>query len=158
MADGMESDYDAIIQKKQLPALGMMRQAESEAAKLLAVDPDAKDAYVALGMSNYMIGSMPAYKRAFLWFGGVHGDKEHGIQQMQVAADHGHYLRPFAKIMLALAYEREHQKDLARLLLASSLWNFPRIPVSRTSLLCSTSNRSAASADRAFVYHFTRTR
>ena len=36
LTDGMESDYDAIIQKKQFPALGMMRQAESEAAALLA--------------------------------------------------------------------------------------------------------------------------
>ena len=35
----MESDYDPIIQKKQFPALGMMRQAENEATTLLAVDP-----------------------------------------------------------------------------------------------------------------------
>ena len=31
---------------------------------------------------------------------------------MQIAADHGHYLQPFAKVLLALAYEREHQMDL----------------------------------------------
>ena len=39
IADGMESDYDAIIIKKQLPGLSMMRQAEADAKTLLAIDP-----------------------------------------------------------------------------------------------------------------------
>jgi len=34
LADGMESDYDTIIGKKQLAGLGLMRQAEAEAAQL----------------------------------------------------------------------------------------------------------------------------
>ena len=97
MADGMESDYDAMIVKKQMAGLGLMRQAEAEANKLLAIDPDAKDGYLALGASNYVIGNLSGFKRAFLWFGGIHGDKDRGIQQMQLAADHGHYLKPFAK-------------------------------------------------------------
>ena len=80
ITDGMESDYDGIIEKKQLAGLDLMRQAEREANTLLAIDPDAQDAYVALGASNYIIGCMPGFKRAFLWFGGVHGDrtKRHG--------------------------------------------------------------------------------
>lgn len=129
MADGMESDYDALIVKKQMAGLGLMRQAEAEATKLLEVDPDAKDAYLALGASNYVIGNLPGFKRAFLWFGGIHGDKDRGIEQMQLAAEHGHYLRPFAKILLALAYEREHQADRARELLASLVNEFPRNPL-----------------------------
>jgi hypothetical protein len=129
MADGMESDYDAMIVKKQMAGLGLMRQAEAEANKLLAIDRGANDAYLALGASNYVIGNLSGVKRAFLWFGGIHGDKDRGIQQLQLAADHGHYLKPFAKIMLALAYEREHQMDLARPLLASLVDEFPSNPL-----------------------------
>ena len=129
MVDGMESDYDAMIIKKQMAGLGLMRQAEAEAHKLLTIDPDANDAYLALGASNYVIGNLSGVKRAFLWFGGIHGDKDRGIQQMQLAADHGHYLKPFAKILLALAYEREHQKELARPLLASLVDEFPSNPL-----------------------------
>lgn len=125
IADGMESDYDAIIIKKQLPGLSMMRQAEADAKTLLAIDPNAQDANVALGMSNYVIGSLPSYKRAFLWFGGLHGDKQRGMDQMGSAAEHGHYLQPFAKVMLALAYEREHQPQKARDLLAELAVEFP---------------------------------
>jgi len=128
MTDGMESNYDALIEKKQLAALSMMKQAEAEANTLLAIDPEAKDAYVALGMSNYVIGCLPSYKKAFLWFGGVHGDRTKGIQLMAEAADHGHYFQPFAKIMLALAYEREKQSARARTLLAELTDQFPTNP------------------------------
>jgi hypothetical protein len=129
MADGMESNYDALIVKKQLPALSLMKQADAEATKLLAADPSATDAYLALGTSSYVIGCLPGYKRAFLWFGGVHGDRERGIEEMQQAAEQGHYLRPFAKIMLALAYEREHQMDRARVLLEELAKEFPANPI-----------------------------
>jgi tetratricopeptide (TPR) repeat protein len=129
MADGMESNYDALIVKKQLAALSLMKQAEAEATKLLAVDPNAQDAYLALGTSNYVIGCLSGFKRAFLWFGGVHGDRDRGIAQMQRAADHGQYLKPFAKIMLALACEREHQTDRARELLRQLTQEFPSNPI-----------------------------
>jgi hypothetical protein len=129
IADGMESDYDALIIKKQLDGLKMMKQAEAEANTLLAIDPSQQDANVALGMSNYVIGCLPGYKRAFVWFGGIHGDRVKGMQLMASAADRGHYLQPFAKVMLALAYEREHQMEKAHDLLAQLAVEFPSNPV-----------------------------
>lgn len=129
MADGMESNYDEIIEKKELPALTLMRQAEAEAKTLLAVDPAATDAYVALGTSNYVIGCLPSYKKMFLWFGGIHGDKDRGMAQLETAATQGHYLAPFAKILLALASEREHQDVRAHALLAELTKEFPENPL-----------------------------
>jgi hypothetical protein len=129
MTDGMEADYDALIVKKQMAGLGLTKQADAEAAKLLAVDPSAEDAYMALGAANYIIGSLPSYKRAFLWFGGIHGDRERGMEELQRAADHGHYLQPFAKAWLALACEREHQTVHARQLLAELVAEFPANPL-----------------------------
>ena len=129
LADGMESDYDALIVKKPMAGLSLMKQANAEAAKLLEVDPTAQDAYVALGAANYVIGCMPSFKKAFLWFDGVHGDRVKGMQEMQLAADKGRYLSPFAKVLLALAYEREHQPDQARALLKELSDEFPSNPL-----------------------------
>jgi len=129
MTDGMESDYDQVILKKQIPAVTLTKQAETEATALLALDPQLQDAYVALGAGHYIIGCLPGYKRAFLWFGGIHGDKEKGMQEMVNATQHGHYLRPFAKILLALAYRREKQPDRARPLLAELAEEFPSNPL-----------------------------
>lgn len=129
MTDGMEADYDAIIEKKQLASLGLIKQAEAEAKDVLSIDPNAQDAYVALGAGNYIVGSLPGFKRAIVWFGGVHGDRQRGMDQLQSAAMNGHYLQPLAKILLALASERERRHDRARLLLTELAAEFPANPI-----------------------------
>jgi hypothetical protein len=129
LTEGMEADYDALIEKRQFASLHMIRSAESNAATLLAVEPNAQDAYLALGAANYIIGCLPGYKRAFLWFGGIHGDRQRGMSQLQLAAEHGHYLQPFAKVLLALAALREKQLQLARTLFEDLHHEFPTNPV-----------------------------
>jgi len=129
IADGLESDYDALVEKKHLEAIKLMHRAESGANRTLAADSSAQDAYVALGVSNYVIGSLPEYKQVFLWMGGVHGNRARGIEQMRSAAEHGRYLRAFAKIMLALAYEREGKPGYARQLLTELAAEFPNNPL-----------------------------
>jgi hypothetical protein len=125
LAAGMESDADAILEKKQLDGLKRMKEANEYAKQLLAVHPDAADAYVAPGIANYIIGSLnPGYRFA-LWFGGIHGDKKLGMEQVAKTAENGRYLRPFAKIMLALAARREKQNALAQRVLHELTEEFP---------------------------------
>jgi hypothetical protein len=121
----MESDADAILEKKQLDGLKRMKEANEYAKQLLAQRPDAADAYVAPGIANYIIGSLnPGYRLA-LWFGGIHGDKKLGMEQVAKTVENGRYLRPFAKIMLALAARREKQNALAQKLLRELSEEFP---------------------------------
>jgi hypothetical protein len=53
----------------------MIKDADKYAKELLAIAPDAFDAYVTLGAANYIIGSLPAPKRLFLPFKGIRSDK-----------------------------------------------------------------------------------
>ena len=129
LTDGMSADFEALIRKHQMKSLSYIRRAEKEADVLLEVDPDNGDAYLAIGAANYIIGCLPAYKRFVLWFGGIHGDRQAGMEQLQVAASRGVYLQPMAKMLLALAAEREHQPDRARALLADLNREFPDNPV-----------------------------
>jgi hypothetical protein len=117
LAAGMESDADMILRKERLDALKLLKLANEYAKQLLQQRPEAADAYVALGSANYIIGSLSGGMRFILTFGGVHGDKKLGMQQLGKSADNGLYLRPFAKIMLALAARREKQDALAQKLL-----------------------------------------
>jgi hypothetical protein len=132
LAAGMESDADAILEKKQLDGLRRMKEANEYAKELLAVHPDATDAYVALGAANYIIGSLNFGYRLTLWFGGIHGDKKLGMEQVGKAAENGRYLRPFATILLALAARREKQNALAQRLLLELTQQFPTSPVFAT--------------------------
>lgn len=129
ISHGMLSDYDCIVVRKQLDALHNVKEAENDAMKLLAVQPDSADADVPIGIGNYIIGCLPGYKRAIVWFGGVHGDRAAGMEQLRVAADRGHYLKPFAQLLLALAALREKQPDLARNELNQLTVEFPDNPL-----------------------------
>ena len=129
LAAGMESDADMILRKERFEALKLLKLANQYAKQLLAVRPDANDAYVALGSANYIIGSLSGGMRFFLSFGGVHGDKRLGMQQLGKSADTGLYLRPFAKIMLALAARREKQDALAQKLLRELSDEFSSSPL-----------------------------
>ena len=125
LSSGMESDADMILRKERLEALKQLKLANEYAKQLLAQKPNAHDAYVALGCANYIIGSLSGGMRFFLSFGGVHGDKKLGMQQLSTSAESGRYLRPFAKIMLALAARREKQDVLAQKLLRELTEEFP---------------------------------
>jgi hypothetical protein len=125
LAAGMESDADSILEKKQLEALKRMKEANEHAKQLLARHPDATDAYIAMGIANYIIGSLNPGFRFALWFGGIHGDKKLGMEQVRKTAENGRYLRPFGKIMLALAARREKQNALAQKLLRELSEEFP---------------------------------
>jgi len=126
---GMESDADMILKKRNLDALKRLREANAHAKILLGERPDAKDAYVALGSANYIIGSLSAGFRTMLWFGGIHGDKKLGMEQVSRTAEGGRYLKPFAKIMLALAARREKQNALAQKLMRELTEEFPESPL-----------------------------
>ncbi len=126
---GMQANYASLIDKRQMDSLKKIREADLYAKKLLVVAPDAADAYLGLGMANYFIGSLSGTKKFFLSFAGIHGDRITGIEQLQIAADHGHYLRPFAKILLALAALREKQVEVARIQLKELVAKFPENPL-----------------------------
>ncbi len=76
-------------------------------------------------MSRYIIGSMAAPVRWVLRLGGVSGDKDGGIAELQLTAAKGHLLAPFARILLAIAYVREKQLPQARELLHGLEQEFP---------------------------------
>jgi hypothetical protein len=134
IATGMQADFAAILEKRQIESLSLIKEAEGYAKRLLVLQPDEADALLSLGATNYIIGSLPAYKRFFLWFGQVRGDKHLGLEQLRIAAEKGHYLKPFAQIFLALAAMREKQEDVARSQLRDLAVQFPENPLFKAEL------------------------
>ena len=125
MASGLQADYAALIEKRNLASLHFTKEASGWAQQLLAVCHDCYDALLATGFSKYIIGSMAAPVRWVLRMGGLPADKQGGIADLQTTAAHGHYLAPFARILLAIAYVREKEKGKAIELLAGLGREFP---------------------------------
>jgi len=126
---GLKADYAALVEKRNIASLRYTKEATAWAQQLLAVDPDCYDAYLATGVSQYIVGSMAAPVRWLVRLGGVTGDKQKGIADLQLTAERGHYLAPFGRILLAIAYVREKDKPRARQILVSLRDEFPQNPL-----------------------------
>ncbi len=125
LASGLQADYAALIEKRNLASLHYTKEASVWAQQLLAVCNDCADVLVATGFSKYIIGSMSAPVRWMLRMGGLPGDKQAGIADLQTTAEHGRYLKPFARVLLAIAYVREKDKVRALELLMALRTQFP---------------------------------
>lgn len=126
LSSGLQADYAALIEKRNLASLHFTKQASVWAQQLLAICHDCYDALLATGMSKYVIGSMAAPVRWVLRMGGLPADKQGGIADLQTTANHGHYLAPFARILLSIAYVREKDKTRALQLLTGLQKEFPQ--------------------------------
>jgi hypothetical protein len=125
LASGLQADYAALIDKKNMASLHYTKEASAWAQQLLAICNDCSDVLVATGFSKYIIGSMSAPVRWLLRMGGLPGDKRGGISDLQTTAEHGHYLAPFARVLLAIAYVRDKDKIHALELLIALRAQFP---------------------------------
>ena len=67
---------------------------------------------------NYMLSIKRAPVRWFLRLTGAQTDRGIGIEKLKLAAEKGHYLAPFAQLMLAVAALRGSDPNRARELLS----------------------------------------
>ena len=125
MIYGLTGDYLALIEKRDMKALGVVKQGREVADKLLSQDPTCYDAYIAIGIENYLLSQKAAPVRWLLRLTGAQTDKETGLQKLRLTAAKGRYLLPYARMLLAVAALRDHQPDQARTLLEGLLREFP---------------------------------
>jgi hypothetical protein len=122
---GLRADYLSLIERRDLEALRIVKTSRATAEKLLSIDPSYYDAYLAPGVENYLLSIKPAPVRWLLKMNGAETDRERGIQDLQLAAEKGHYLSPYARLLLAVAALRANDRPKAAELLADLAREFP---------------------------------
>lgn len=134
MSLGLRSDYAALIEKRDMAAIRYTKQGRMIAEQLLKQDPHAYDAYLAVGVENYLSGIKPAPVRWLLNLGGVETDKAQGIRDLELTAAHGDLLAPFARLLLAVAALRDKENAKACSLLSGLSDHYPQNPLYRHEL------------------------
>src|SRR5262249_41998962 len=104
---GLRADYAALVDKQYLDALSYTKASRTFAEQTLAADPKAYDGYLGPGIESYLLSLRSAPVRLILRMTGSKIDKEKGLEDVRLAAAHGHYLEPFAKLLLAVAALRD---------------------------------------------------
>jgi hypothetical protein len=125
LVSGLQADYAALIEKRDGASLSHTKEGRRWAARLLLADPSCHDAYLALGIENYLVASKPAVMRWLAQLAGANADREQGIRELSLAAHNGRFLKPFAKLLLAVAAIRDHDAAKARALLGDLQQEFP---------------------------------
>src|SRR5665213_504877 len=122
---GLRADNAGLIEKQSFAALGYTKEGRVFSERLMQANPQASDAYLGLGVENYMLSLKPAPLRLLLRMTGANVDREKGLEELRETAAHGHYLEPFAKLLLAVAALRDNNPVRARELLGELHRRFP---------------------------------
>ena len=129
LANGLRADDAALIAKKKFSAISYTKAANGFAERLLARSPDYYDAYIATGMGKYIIGGKAAPVRWLLRLDGLKGDQEQGVKELKLVADHGRFLAPFARVLLAFDDLRHKNAAAARTKLEWLREHYPNNPL-----------------------------
>jgi hypothetical protein len=122
---GLRANFAALIDREDLAALRFTKEGRPWSDRLMAVDPTAYDGYLGAGVENYLLSLKNAPLRFVLRITGSHVDREKGLEDLRKTAQHGHYLEPFAKLLLAVAALRDNKPAGARDLLTQLHNRFP---------------------------------
>jgi hypothetical protein len=135
ITQGVASDYVALVDKRQIASLKNVRRSTVYAQRLLQVDPHYYDAYLTTGVTEYIVGSLPFFIRWFVHIDNIEGSKTRGIGSLELVAQKGHLLKPFAKILLGIAHLREKRPRATEKLLEELSRDYPQNPLFRRELV-----------------------
>jgi len=134
LCNGLESDYLALIEKRYAASFQKMKAGRAMAERLLAADPSYYDAWIAVGVENYMLSVKPAPMRWLLKLSGGETNRALGIEKLKLTAANGRYLAPFAKLLLGVAALRDGDAGRACALLRPLAQEYPQNPLYREEL------------------------
>jgi hypothetical protein len=122
---GLRADYMALIEHREFDALKVIKNSRATAEKLLMIQPNYYDAYLAIGVENYLFSLKSAPMRWILQAGGAETDRDRGVEDLRLTAEKGRYLNPYARLLLAVAALRDKDLPKARDLLGALAREFP---------------------------------
>jgi len=125
LAHGLEADYLSLVEHRDLAALSIVKEGRAQALHLLAAHPDCYDAYLAIGVENYLLSLKPAPVRWILNWSGAQTNKQEGIAKLRLTAEKGTLLQPYARMLLAVAALRDNVLEHASQLLEGLVREFP---------------------------------
>jgi hypothetical protein len=125
LAHGLEADYLSLVEHRDLAALSVVKEGRVMAMHLLNTHPDCFDAYLAIGVENYLLSLKPAPVRWILNWSGAQTNRQEGIAKLRLTAEKGYLLQPYARMLLAVAALREGDKTSAAQILEGLAREFP---------------------------------
>ena len=123
---GVMAGYEASTARKFFAAMRNGSRSVDYHQRVVKLRPDYYDAYLSIGMYDYIVGNLPFALKAIAALGGIHGSKSRGIRELQQVVDKGVHAADDARIMLIAIYQNERRPDDALALLQHLSAKYPR--------------------------------
>ena len=122
----LRANYEFMVEKGWFSALRNGSKAREYCEQLRKADPRFLDAYLVLGVHEYVLGNLPLPVKLLAAIGGMHGSKKKGEAYVARVASEGKYARDEARVLLAILYRREKRPLEAARVLEGLIADFPR--------------------------------
>lgn len=126
VAHGLRANYLFLVERQWMAALHESIAGRRADDEILKLDPGLVDAHLQSGINHYIVAGLPFYLRVLGSVNGFHGNRERGIEELQMVARTGVLNKYDAEVILAVIYRRDHMPKEAIPLLKNLADTFPR--------------------------------
>ena len=110
---GLRAGYTATVGRSFRRAIGDANKSIQLENKVLKLDPGYYDAYLSIGLYEYVVDSLPFAWRVLARLAGLRGSKDRGIQELESVVQRGKFASDDARVLLIGLYTRERKPDRA---------------------------------------------
>lgn len=114
---GVMAGYEASVARKFFGAMRNGSRSVEAHEKALKLKPDYYDAYLSVGMYDYIAGNLPFMYKVIATLAGVRGNKARGIERLQKIVTNETVTADDARVLLVAIYKNEKRFDDALALL-----------------------------------------
>ncbi len=122
---GVMAGYEASVARKFFAAMRNGSRSVDAHEKVLKLKPDYYDAYLSVGMYDYIVGNLPFMYKALAAIAGVRGNKNRGIERLQTIISKDSATADDARVMLLAIYKNEKRYEEALALLQQLNSKYP---------------------------------
>lgn len=125
-AAALRATFIATIEGRVAGSFGAARRAYHAHRRVLALDPQRKDAGLIVGMYQYTVASLPFHMKIVARLAGFESSRAAGLRLVEEAARHSGHAQTNARLTLVLMYSREKRHDDALRVIRQLQQLYPR--------------------------------
>ncbi|HVG19342.1 MAG TPA: hypothetical protein VNI02_09825 [Blastocatellia bacterium] len=110
---GLRAGYSLSVNRSFRRSIGDANESVSLQKKVIKLDPTYTDAYLSIGLYEYVVDSLPWIWRTLARLAGIKGSKQKGVEHLLLVTEKGKYTADDARVLLIGLYSRENQPERA---------------------------------------------
>jgi hypothetical protein len=123
---GIRAAYSSSVKRGFSRGIGDANDSVKIQREVIKLDPNYIDAYLSIGLYEYVIDSLPFGWRLLARFAGLKGSKAKGIEHLELVVSRGKYGADDSRVVLLGIYSKENKSERALELISDLTAHYPR--------------------------------